>query len=111
MALMRIIINHGAMPDGINGLAQVNEAAELYRGPKTFPAQSFFPAASQSAFFDVALSVSCKVMDGLSKAVPVDFFEHIHLHTTIGQGVHGAWAQTLQSIAPKSRDPPGRHGP
>ena len=74
MALTRIIINHGAMPDGINGLAQVNEAAELYRGPKTFPAQTFFPAASQSAFFDVALSVSCKVMDGLSKAVPVDFF-------------------------------------
>ena len=74
MALTRIIINHGAMPDGINGLAQVNEAAELYRGPKTFPAQTFFPAASQSAFFDAALSVSCKVMDGLSKAVPVDFF-------------------------------------
>ena len=74
VALMRIIINHGAMPDGINGLAQVNVAAELYRGPKTFPAHTFFPAASQSAFFDVALSVSCKVMDGLSKAVTVDFF-------------------------------------
>ena len=76
MALTRIIINHGAMPDGINGLAQVNVAAELYRVQKTFPAQTFFPAASQSAFFDVALSVSCtcKVMDGLSKAVPVDFF-------------------------------------
>ena len=74
LALMRIIINHGAMPDSINGLAQVNEAAELYRGPKTFLAQTFFPAASQSAFFDAALSVSCKVMDGLSKAVPVDFF-------------------------------------
>ena len=42
MALTRIIINHGAMPDGINGLAQVNEAAELYRGPKTFPAQTFY---------------------------------------------------------------------
>ena len=26
MALTRIIINHGAMPDGINGLAQVNAA-------------------------------------------------------------------------------------
>ena len=74
VALMRIIINHGAMPDGINGLAQVNVAAELYRGPKTFPAHTCFPAASQSAFFDAALSVSCKVMDGLSKAVPVDFF-------------------------------------
>ena len=73
LALMRIIIN-GAMPDSINGLAQVNEAAELYRGPKTFPAQTSFPAASQSACFDAALSVSCKVMDGLSKAVPVDFF-------------------------------------
>ena len=65
VALMRIIMNHGAMPDGINGLAQVNAAAELYRVPKTFhrtfPAQTFFfPAASQSAFFDVALSVSCK---------------------------------------------------
>ena len=35
MTLMRIIINHGAMPDGINGLAQVNAAAELYRVPKT----------------------------------------------------------------------------
>ena len=56
LALMRIIINHGAMPDSINGLAQVNEC-ELYRGPKTFPAQTF-PAASQSACFDAALSVS-----------------------------------------------------
>ena len=26
VALMRIIIDHGAMPDGINGLAQVNAA-------------------------------------------------------------------------------------
>ncbi len=45
VALMRIIMNHGAMPDGINGLAQVNAAAELYRVPKTFhrtfPAQTF----------------------------------------------------------------------
>ena len=42
VALMRIIINHGAMPDGINVLAQVNEAAERHRVPKTFPAQTFF---------------------------------------------------------------------
>ena len=74
VALVRIVIDHGVMPDGINGLAQVNEAAELHRVPKTFPAQTFFPAASQSALFDAALSVSCKMMDGLSKAVPVDFF-------------------------------------
>ena len=42
LALMRIIINHGAMPDSINGLAQVNEAAELYRGPKIFRRRLFF---------------------------------------------------------------------
>ena len=35
VALVRIVIDHGVMPDGINGLAQVNAAAELYRVPKT----------------------------------------------------------------------------
>ena len=28
VALMRIIINHGAMPDGINGLAGIRPAAD-----------------------------------------------------------------------------------
>ena len=49
VALMRIIMNHGAMPDGINGLAQVNAAAELYRVPKTSEIPKTFPGIASAA--------------------------------------------------------------